>query len=452
MVMLVIIIIGSAAFLVSALSLSGQQIERDKITADALAQAKEALIGYAVRVKISSSTLANQPRPGDLPCPDTDNNGISGDTTYTTCDLQSQRIGRLPWKTLGLPDLRDSSGERLWYAVSNNFKNNTRTSLLNSDTPGTITIRSSDGNVINDASLGNGAVAVIIAPGKVLQRQLAASPQNRSCTIGVDCDALEVCTTSPPTLTPKCDPNNYLDNTPIGINAEDNAGFSDNSSTDGFIQGIVKDSSGKIIINDQFLIVTQENIMSAVQKRVAGEVKKCLDDYATSNNNRYPWAVPLNDPTYHDNTNQLFGRIPDNLSSSQTSCGSSPTLCSSSGTWGAACNTHISNTPSTWWTNWKDMVFYGLSSAYKVLNQPSAAAICSAMTPCLSVNPPSSVADKKYVVIVAGRALTTQLPRISSNPATFLEGGNQNATQIGDYTFTQGAASSTFNDAVVYQQ
>jgi hypothetical protein len=31
---------------------------------------------------------------------------------------QAERLGRLPWKTLGLPDLRDGDGERLWYAVS----------------------------------------------------------------------------------------------------------------------------------------------------------------------------------------------------------------------------------------------------------------------------------------------------------------------------------------------
>ena len=32
--------------------------------------------------------------------------------------------GRLPWKTLAIPDLRDGAGERLWYAVSVRFKRN----------------------------------------------------------------------------------------------------------------------------------------------------------------------------------------------------------------------------------------------------------------------------------------------------------------------------------------
>ncbi|MDD5181297.1 MAG: hypothetical protein PHT15_08570, partial [Gallionellaceae bacterium] len=42
MVMLVILVMGSAAFLVSSLSRSALQTERDQKTAEALAQAKEA--------------------------------------------------------------------------------------------------------------------------------------------------------------------------------------------------------------------------------------------------------------------------------------------------------------------------------------------------------------------------------------------------------------------------
>ena len=151
MVMLVIFIIGSVAFMVNALSRAGLQIERDKITADALAQAKDALISYAASVAISSATTGNNPRPGDLPCPDNHPLGDPNEgSPSSTCDNQAERLGRLPWKKLGLPDLRDSNGERLWYAVSINFKNKTRNGTLNSDTPGTLTIRDSSGNIINN--------------------------------------------------------------------------------------------------------------------------------------------------------------------------------------------------------------------------------------------------------------------------------------------------------------
>ncbi|MDE2311014.1 MAG: hypothetical protein KGL01_09335, partial [Betaproteobacteria bacterium] len=209
-VMLVIMIIGSIAFLVSSLSSSALQIARDKTTAAALAQAKDALIGYAISVQISFSNSSNQPRPGELPCPDTTNDG-SSDTPCLNV------IGRLPWKTLGLPDLRDGSGERLWYAVSTNFKNYSRTSCnltatpptgcLNSDTKGTISVFASDGTQLNDGGGSTGVVAVIIAPGDVLTRQ-GGSLQDRS-SAGVNTAS------------------NYLDIATVGGITEDNANFID---------------------------------------------------------------------------------------------------------------------------------------------------------------------------------------------------------------------------------
>lgn len=445
MVMLVIIVMGSLTFLVSALSRARQQAELDKISSDALAQAKDGLISYAASVTLTSSGAE---RPGDLPCPDLNNDGTAEANCGSAAgSLQYKRLGRLPWKTLRLPDLRDSSGERLWYAVSNNFKKSTRTSLLNSDTPGTITIRSSDGNVVSDAGSGKGVVAVIFAPGSVLQRQGDTTPQNRGCIINVNCDSLgETCTASPPTLTPKCQPSNYLDIATIGSNTEDNADFAD-STSNGFIQGMVKDISGKItIINDQIISITQDDIMQAVQKRVAGEVRSCLQDYASLNNGRYPWAVPLGDLTnYLDQSDLLFGRIPDDLSKTKGDSGNVMAM-----QWGGGCQTHSNNTPSTWWQQWRELVFYGLADAYKPVNPPGTPPTCAAAGACLSVNPTSTAADKEYVVIVAGKMLSTQISR-STNRSTlsnYLEPPNSGGTT----TFSQGAPSASFNDTVAYKQ
>src|SRR5574340_386012 len=74
-VMLVIMVMGAAAFLISSLSRSALQIERDKTTAAPLAQAKQALIGYAASADLPSNPSAATPRPGNLPCPDTNNDG-----------------------------------------------------------------------------------------------------------------------------------------------------------------------------------------------------------------------------------------------------------------------------------------------------------------------------------------------------------------------------------------
>src|SRR5574340_894927 len=293
-VMLVIMVMGAAAFLISSLSRSALQIERDKTTAATLAQAKEALIGYAASADLASNPSAASPRPDNLPCPDTNNDG----NAESSCS--GSALGRLPWKTLGLPDLRDGSGEKLWYAVSSNCKKSPYTSCtapgqigcLNSDTVGTITVHSPDGNIIHDATSGSGVAAVIIAPGDVLQRQ-GGSQQDRSGA-GINTAS------------------NYLDI----ANGIDNASFTDNT-TNGFIQGRIKDSNGKLIVNDQLLVIAQGNIMQAAQKRVAAEVKQCLDEYADPANGgygRYPWPArldPYNYPNYNDSHDYLFGRVPD---------------------------------------------------------------------------------------------------------------------------------------------
>src|SRR4029453_14573189 len=210
--------IGASAVVYHFLTPAAQTLERDRITAAALAQAKAALIGFAAGVNLAAGASP----PGDSPCPDRDDDGDAD--AVPGCDTAAFALGRLPWKTLGLPDLRDGDGERLWYVVSSSYKNNTRTScptgaragFLNSDSRGKLTVRRSDGTVKHDGLnpdpwTPSGAIAVIIAPGALLQRQGAAAVQDRSCTIGVNCDAARRCTTSPASLTPKCNPLNYLD-------------------------------------------------------------------------------------------------------------------------------------------------------------------------------------------------------------------------------------------------
>ncbi|HET7401531.1 MAG TPA: hypothetical protein VFJ62_07105, partial [Usitatibacter sp.] len=78
--------------------------ERERESERALALAREALIAYAADHPINSSV-----GPGYLPCPDLDNDGWAESTcgSLSGDSGQEQRLGRLPWKTLGLPDLRD---------------------------------------------------------------------------------------------------------------------------------------------------------------------------------------------------------------------------------------------------------------------------------------------------------------------------------------------------------
>lgn len=467
LILLVILVIGFGATFYAFVSPTGSAIERDKITAAALAQAKEALIGYAAGV----SDFAGGARPGDLPCPDLNDSGAFG----SSCNTQASRIGRLPWKRLGLPDLRDGDGERLWYAVSNNFKYNTRTACaapgdagcLNSDARGTITVRNSTGAVIYDGTnpdpfTPSGVVAVIFAPGAVLQRQGAGAAQIRDCSGGTGCAPTGVCNS---TATAKCNPINYLD---ILNGTEDNADFVDSSNTNGFINGVIRDAGGNPIVNDRLLVITYEDLMPVLQRRVAKEVLNCLTTYASvaQNNGRYPWAAPVTNvtPPYADAVDTRFGRVPDTLNFTQLgvaggvanlSCPASPTVCMSTN-WPASCGI----TQGNWWTNWKEMVFYGLANAYKPADPVAGGGVpasggCSG-TACLLVDPPSTAVNKRVAVVVAGKRLAVVSggqPRTSSAdksvPANYLEGTNVNTAT--SYTYEVQPITASFNDFLLYQ-
>jgi hypothetical protein len=444
MLLLTIIVLGTLTTLVISLTGGGNVAEQDMKTAKALAHAKEALKAHAISVLLPTVPSAvTTSRPGDLPCPASDNGGVAaascGDAAGATG--QSARLGRLPWMTLGLPDLRDGHGEQLWYAVSNNFKENFRTictnpdqpGCLNSDSRGTITVRKSSGLVINnganpDAFVPSGVVAVVIAPGGVIQREGAAALQDRSAAGASN-------------------PQNYLD---VG-NGEDNAAFIDGSAADGFINGPVLGINGNIIVNDKLISITYQDLLPKLEERVVGEVLKCMTDYALANNGRYPWAAAIvasGSGNYSDVINNRFGRIPDTpfIWTNISSLGGMSLL------WQTSCN--IFST-SDWWLNWKKQVFYGLADAYKPINPPTlpVANVCATGGACRVVDPPSAAADKQVVVIVAGKRLSGVAggqPRVTTgdigNSANYLEDANQLGV-----TFSKSPLTSTFNDVLVYQ-
>lgn len=475
--MLVLVLVGLliAMFAVVFVNDLVRQNQRQRQTAAALAQAKEALIGYAVSVDLSvpcgsPPSVNNCVRPGDLPCPDLDDNGEAegqcGNAAGSTG--QSSRLGRLPWKTLGLPDLRDGDGERLWYAVSNNFKNNQRTqcdspstdACLNSNSRGTITLRNMDGTRTNNGSDSTGTIAVIISPGTLLQRSGAAGPQDRS-PAGTNLAT------------------NYLD---IGI-GEDNATFLDNDADNGFINGPIYDANGAKIVNDTVLAVKFEDLMPLLERRVAREALNCLTVYADASNGRYPWAASVGDyadGTYDDVAGLRFGRMPDTFEKTilglisggllepavDLVCGlvapilPPGSLCMGYG-WPAAAAPSC-NLARPWWTNWKEQVFYGVAEGYQpsvaitliplAITVPSAAACAG---DCLVVNPPSAAVDKQVVVMVSGKTLAGQTRSGTGRGviANYLEGANAiyDAAAPDNLTFSQGTATPTFNDFVLYR-
>lgn len=156
------VLLGLVTLLTFRLDRRQPELDADKRTNLALAQAKEALLGRA-------GSDAN--RPGSLPCPDTNNDGIS--ELFTGNDCPSY-LGHLPRRTLDLPeqgsDQGDPSGGRLWYLMSPQF----RDKFNNPTTLSVATI-----STIGDSPQDN-IVAIVIAPGLALSGQIrSAATENQ---------------------------------------------------------------------------------------------------------------------------------------------------------------------------------------------------------------------------------------------------------------------------------
>ncbi|MFZ2541536.1 MAG: hypothetical protein WAW75_07140, partial [Gallionella sp.] len=180
MVMLVIMVAGVATVFVGGLSSSTLKNARQETSTTALVQAKEALIGYAVAYGDANANKTH----GYLPCPDVNEAGITPEgIEHGNCGAtDANTIGRLPWKSLGLPPLQDGAGECLWYAVSGTYKNNPKTSsMMNWDNTGKLKVFSTDGNEIAADEI----VAVVIAPGSTSFNNTPS--QDRSGTIAPFC-------------------------------------------------------------------------------------------------------------------------------------------------------------------------------------------------------------------------------------------------------------------------
>jgi hypothetical protein len=229
---LLIAVIGMAtsAWFVTSLSASAVRHDGERKTAAALALAKQALIGRAA-IDIS--------QPGSLPCPDLvthiagsnmPDDGIADLFAGTHCP---NYVGRLPWRTLDLPDLRDAGGERLWYALSPNFRDYASLVRINDTTVGTLSL--------SGATPVNNIAAIIFSPGPALGNQLRTNSANHNNVA------------------------HYLD----GANALGGPAYVSANADDNF--------------NDRLVSITVSDLIAAVEKRIAFELTKALNTYYMAN-------------------------------------------------------------------------------------------------------------------------------------------------------------------------
>ena len=432
-----------------ARSLQGDNVT-DPRTFLALSKAREALLGYAATYREAHPNEVF----GYLPCPDM-GTGPEGQAAPGCSGSDVTVIGRLPWRTLDLPPLRDANGECLWYAVSGNFKNNAKTlDLLNRDTNGLIEVMAADGTAfVAGATPPQRAAAVIFAPGDILPGQ------NRS-----------LAATNPPDV---CGgnylPANYLDtDIASGINNAVPSFFANTLTR--FITAEHSDLTDATndAFNDQLVTILPSDIFARHLDRRADfertltdpltgmlrAVTDCLMFYGFTNDDNspgqadykfLPWAASLNaspfglSTSYVDESGRLSGRLPFDVSTSATAgthtnafYSSVPLLDDFACSWW--------NVADEFWEEWKDHIFYAVGNGFKPIghlghdNNP-----CT--VECLDVEDPDGTkTDIAAVVIFGGARLAGQSrnndpnPAYTStekaNPANYLEGDNLASIQL----------------------
>lgn len=325
LVLIALLLLGGAIFAFSSFNFTTVRVDRDRNTNEALARAKDALIAYAV---------ADTARPGELPCPDVNNDGkitLGEDMIGSAC---VSLIGRLPWSTLGLPDLRDDAGERLWYALSNDFHAN-GTVPLNSDTAYLATNVSL---TLAGTTPATNLVAIVFSPGTALRRSDGVA-QTRGCTggAGAGCDANLKCTSAPAANTDKCNAVNYLDI----ASGEDNANL---------VNRIFVSAPRSDTFNDRLMPVFSDDIMQLVERRAARQLAQHLREHFDAWENStvvggaskgfYPYAVPWGDPSAaaQAGTNGTTSGLLPLSTAPLTWSNATPTVCTGNGTQTLECS------------------------------------------------------------------------------------------------------------------
>jgi hypothetical protein len=368
LVMMLIVVVGIATILLTTFNSSALHLSRQQQTAVALALAKEALIGRAV----SDASL-----PGSLPCPDNNDDGSADLLSGNDC---TNYLGRLPWKTLGLTDVRDGDGEHLWYALSRNFRDD-NSNHINSDTSGTLNI--------SGAQPASNVIAIVFAAGNALPNQ------NRSATQTALCAA-----TNSSIVASWC-ANNYLENSNANLSKATalNPNYFSAEATNNF--------------NDQLIFITHDELLPPLEHRLAREAKHCLDDYAIKSGGSYPWATPLTSISTRPAVNATyFGRFPDN-----TYLNIATGLPVSDANFSGCA---LQN--SSYWNDWADMLFYQIAQDFVTGGSKN----CASQTSCLSAqyngNAMRGSGSYRAIVIVASKKLS--LSRVPSNAADYLEAAN----------------------------
>ena len=226
----IVLFLAAAGAIITVLDNNTVSQRRNDNTANAMREAKEAVIAYAVLYSEYYSVAGSG--PGYLPCPDTNGNGLEN----APCGINS--LGRLPTlitlpsgSNFPLSDYRSDVDEQFWYSVSDTFRRSAL-GILNTTAISTTTL---------DAQ--NRIAAIIIAPGPATGGQ--ARPSNAVA--------------------------NYLEDS--------------NTTAPSFVSS---DPLSPALFNDRVLPVTIDEIMTPITRKIADLVQVQLDAYHLASGTGYP--------------------------------------------------------------------------------------------------------------------------------------------------------------------
>lgn len=225
LVVLAFAVVGGLYGLAGRLGPLPTKLRQQQATSAALKLAQEALIGHAATYR---DTHAEE-MFGYLPCPDLSGTGIE----ELTCGNSGQpAVGLLPYRSLGLADLRDADGNCLWYAVSGGFKNNPKAAPLNWDSQGQFSVVDAAGkSLVAPDDAGGGAAAIVFAPGPPLAAQSrSAGPQ------------------------------------PCGVAPAEVAAYLEGGGNR-YVHGESRDGAGDLVANDRLAWIAPREIFARVLKR-----------------------------------------------------------------------------------------------------------------------------------------------------------------------------------------
>ncbi len=451
---LVVLIAIAGTFVSNLLGMKAAEVTQKKIDHDyeVLRKAKQALLSYAVEYSLTTNNYADM---GRLPCPDlrTTGSATTGVQDSPCGSRHVNSVGFLPWKTLGVDSLRDSSSECLWYVVSGDYKTGPNARMRNEDSNGLLQVQDDNGQLYHGANPDDRPIALIIAPGGILQGQ---------------------------SHLPDCQGNsneaNYLESGGSVTYTTDHASIADKIWT--YVYGTASSRLENSAFNDKMVWITKDDYWDAIKalnaldtsiplpgseiEQLTADLAQCFTAYANDVNNDYfwlPWPADINIAEYRNdadtagvngyidlnNPSSLIGRLPQSISESDSeefklTLSQVVTHANKADIFDSC----LTAERKDFWQNWKDHFFYAVSRDFEMLDGSTAmlSARCAAAGGCLNMSTIAGVSVSKKIVAIVFFSGSVVIGQSRNSPPVDVDEKNI----LSNYLDTQGPSLSNAHD------